>query len=99
MTVAPYHVASSTAILDSMDSPVRIGDSTYDAYSFLGYTVQRSDQPGYEDRWFVFRERRPFRAWLRNPDGGLHTFGSLEEAAAWLSQNPDALPKLPEGRP
>lgn len=94
MTVAPYDVAPSDATLYPMNDLVRVDDGVYEVYEFLGYTIQRSDQPGYTDRWFVFRERRPFRALLRNLDGSLHTFGSLDEAVAWLTQNPDALPEL-----
>ena len=62
--------------------------------SGAAYTIQRSDQPGYTDRWFVYRECRPFRALLRGVDDKLVTFGSRDEAVAWLIQNPDALPEL-----
>ena len=99
MTVAPYGVAHSDATLYPMNEPVRVDDGAYEIYEFQGYTIQRSDQPGYTDRWFVYRERRPFRSWLRNIDGKLHTFGSLDEAVAWLAQNPDALPEIGERRP
>ena len=94
VTVAPYDSAPSDATLAPMNEPERIDDGVYEVYQYLGYTIQRSDQPGYTDRWFVFRERRPFRALLRNLDGALHTFGSLDGAVAWLIQNPDALPEL-----
>ena len=94
MTVAPYGVVPSGATLHPMNEPVRVDDGAYEIYEFQGYTIQRSDQAGYTDRWFVYRERRPFRALLRNLDGKLHTFGSLYEAVAWLEQNPDAVPEL-----
>ena len=93
-TVAPYGFAPSDATLTPMDEPERIDAGGYEVYRHLGYTIQRSDQPGYTDRWFVYRERRPFRALLRGVDQELVTFGSLSEAVAWLTQNPDALPEL-----
>ena len=99
MTVAPYDLAPSDATLYPMNEPVRVDDGVYEVYEFLGYTIQRSDQPGFTDRWFVFRERRPFRAWLRNIDGKLHTFGSLDEAVAWLELHPNALPELGDQMP
>ena len=77
-----------------MDEPERIDAGFYDVYQWRGYTIQRSDQPGYTDRWFVYRECRPFRALLRGVDDKLVTFGSRDEAVAWLIQNPDALPEL-----
>ena len=98
MTVAPYDVGPSDANLYPMNEPIRVDDGVYEVYECLGYTIQRSDQVGYTDRWFVFRERRPFRAWLRKVDGKLHTFGSLDEAVAWLTQNPEALPEIGQRR-
>ena len=72
-----------------MKQPERIDVGVY---LYRGYTVQRSDQPGYEDRWSVYREWRPYRAWLKQPDGSLLTFGSMDEATAWLTERPDILP-------
>ena len=82
-----------------MNEPKRIDDGFYEVYQRRGYTIQRSDQPGYTDRWFVYRERRPFRALLRGVDDKLVTFGSRDEAVAWLTQNPDALPELGDHLP
>ena len=48
--------------------------------------------PGYTDRWFIYRERPPYMVYLRHPDGSLNTFGSVDEAAAWLGDNPYVLP-------
>ena len=77
-----------------MSKPERIDGGVYEIYRYLGYTIQRSDQPGYTDRWFVFEDLRPFRRWVRRPDGSLRTFGSVPGAAAWLDENladaPDA---------
>ena len=56
-------------------------------YLRLGYTIQRSDRPGYEDQWFVFEEEPPGRRWVQLPDGKLRTVGSAEDAAAWLDEN------------
>ena len=98
-TVAPYESALSDATLTPMDEPERIDAGGYEVYRHLGYTIQRSDQPGYTDRWFVYRERRPFRALLRGVDQQLVTFGSLAEAVAWLTENPDALPELGDHLP
>ena len=99
MTLAPSDAAATDAILSGMDEPTLIKESTFEAYLYHGYTIQHSDQPGYEERWFVYRERRPFRAFLKNPDQKLITFGALDEAVAWLERNPDALPELGECRP
>ena len=99
MTPAPYDSSPSDAILSTMNEPERIDAGVYEVYRYLGYTIQRSDQPGYTDRWFVYRERRPFRALLRGVDQELITFGSLEEAVAGLTQNPDALPELGDHLP
>ena len=57
-------------------------------YLHLGYTIQRSDRQGYEHRWFVFEEEPPGRRWVQLPDGKLRTFGSAQDAAAWLDENP-----------
>ena len=77
-----------------MSKPERIDGGVYEIYRYLGYTIQRSDQPGYTDRWFVFEDLPPFRRWVRRPDGSLRTFGSVADAAAWLDENladaPDA---------
>ena len=75
-----------------MDEPERIDAGVYEVYQYHGYTIQRSDQPGYTDRWFVYKERRPYRILLRNEDRSLITFGLLDHAVAWLTDNPDALP-------
>ena len=99
VTPGPYDSSPSDAILSPMNEPVRIDAGVYEVYQWRGYTVQRSDQPGYTDRWFVYRERRPFRALLRGEDQELITFRSLEEVVAWLTQNPDALPELGDHLP
>ena len=82
-----------------MNEPKRIDAGVYEVYRYRGYTIQRSDRPGYTDRWFLYRERRPFRAFLRGVDQELVTFGSREEAVAWLTQNPDTLPELGDHLP
>jgi hypothetical protein len=92
MTVSPSSGVSSDAMLSSMDEPVRIENGGYETYQFGNYTIQRSDRPGYTDRWFVYRERPPYMVYLRNPDGSLNAFGSVDEAAAWLGDNPYVLP-------
>ena len=92
MTVAPSSDACPDAILSSMDEPVRIDNGGYETYQFGDYTIQHSDRPGYTDRWFVYKERPPYMVYLRNPDGSLNTFGSVDEAAGWLDHNPYALP-------
>ena len=94
MTVAPFSGVPSDAILSSMDKPVRVNNAGYETYQFGNYTIQQSDRPGYIDRWFVYKERPPYMVYLRNPDGSLNTFESVNEAAAWLTQNPEALPQL-----
>ena len=99
VTPAPYDSAPWDATIVPMDEPERIDAGVYEVYQYYGYTIQRSDQPGYTDRWFVYRERRPFRALLRGLDEKLIPFGSLEEAVAWLTQNPDALPELGDHLP
>ena len=99
VTLPPYEFAPSDATVAPMNEPERIDAGVYEVYQWRGYTVQRSDQPGYTDRWFVYRERRPFRAFLRGVDQELVTFGSLKEAVAWLTQNPDALPELGDQLP
>ena len=68
VTPAPYDSAPSDAILSPMNEPERIDADVYEVYQYRGYTIQRSDQPGYTDRWFVYRERRPFRALLWGVD-------------------------------
>ena len=92
VTPAPYDPAPRDATLAPMDEPVRIDAGVYEVYQWRGYTIQRSDQPGYTDRWFVYKERPPYMVYLRDPNGSLNTFGSVEEAAAWLGDNPDVLP-------
>ena len=57
----------------------------------MGYTIQRNDRTGCEHRWFVFEEEPPGRRLVQLPDGKLRTFGSVEDAAAWLDEN------LPDG--
>ena len=94
MTLSPYSAARSDVILLGMDEPTGIAGDAFEAYLYQGYTIQCSEEVGYEGRWFVYRQRRPFRAWLKYMDGTLHTFGSLKEAIAWWGQNPDALPVL-----
>ena len=89
MTVGPYLTPLASGILSAMDRPEKIEDGVYQVYRYLGYTIQRSDQPGYEDRWFVFEDLPPFRRWVKLPDGLLHTFGSLDEAAAWMDEHLD----------
>jgi hypothetical protein len=92
MTVAPSSDVSSDAILTSMGEPVRVNNAGYETYQFGDYTIQHSDRPGYTDRWFVYKERPPYMVYLRNPDGSLNTFRSVDEAAAWLGDNPYLLP-------
>ena len=92
MTVAPSSGVSSDAILSSMDEPVRVNNAGYETYQFGNYTIQQSDRPGYTDRWFVYKERPPYMVYLRNSDGSLNTFGSVDEAAAWLGENLYVLP-------
>ena len=69
-----------------MSEPERIDAGVYEVYEHRGWTVQRSDQPGYGDRWFVFEDPAPFRRWIRRDDGSLHTFSSVADAAAWLDE-------------
>ena len=70
-----------------MIEPERIDGSVYQAYRYRGGSIQPSDQPGYENGWFLFRHHRPYRTWVQLPDGSPITFGSLADAAAWLDEN------------
>ena len=102
MTVAPSSGVSSDfilwkgvgqhlSILSSMEKPVRVNNAGYETYQFGNYTIQQSDRPGYTDRWFVYKERPPYMVYLRNSDGSLNTFGSVDEAVAWLETGPESL--------
>ena len=67
-----------------MEQLERIADGIY---LHARCTIQRSDQPGYEDRWFMFEDVPPGRRWVKHANGSLITFGSVEDAAAWLDAN------------
>ena len=80
----PSRRALKPGYADSIEHLERIAEGMY---LHLGYTIQRSDRQGYEHRWFVFGEESPGRRWVQLPDGKLRTFGSAEDAAAWLDEN------------
>ena len=80
----PSQRALERGYADSIEHLDRIAEGIY---LHLGYTIQRSDHQGYEHRWFVFKEEPPDRRWVHLPDGHLRTFGSAQDAAAWLDEN------------
>ena len=80
----PSRRALKPGYADSIEHLDRIAEGIY---LHLGYTIHRSDRQGYEHRWFVFKEEPPGRRWVHLPDGHLRTFGSAQDAAAWLDEN------------
>ena len=80
----PSQRAPERGYADSVEHLDRIAEGIY---LHLGYIIRRSDRQGYEHRWFVFKEEPPGRRWVLLPDGHLRTFGSAQDAAAWLVEN------------